>query len=185
MKENGKRPVRVLHIINQFVVGGVETWLLNVVKNLPASGYQFDFFATSPGDADFDNEIISFGCKIFKVKKSRPSFFLMYSELKKVIRENGHYDVIHSHLQYSGGAIMLLGYMLGIPVRIAHSHNDTRAKKRHLGIRFLKYGYAGLMRGLIYLFATRGIGVSSAAAEDLFGPAWDKDKRWMILPCGA
>lgn len=182
MEEKVKKHIRVLHIISSFNVGGVETWLLNVVRNLPASNYQFDFFAISPEEAAFDNEIVSLGCKIFKAKKSRPSFFSMYSDLKKVIRENGHYDAIHSHVHHFSGIVVLVGYILGVPVRIVHSHTDTRVKE-YSGST-LRRAYVGLMRILVRLFATSGIGTSSNAAEDQFGVNWAKDQRWKILPCG-
>lgn len=182
MEENREKTIRVLHIISKFNVGGIETWLLNVTKNLPDSGYHFDFFVISPGEAALNNKIISLGSKIFEGSKPQPTTFSIYTDLKKVIQKNGPYNVIHSHVHYFSGISLSVGYFLGIPIRIAHSHTDSRIKEKSKGL--LRQLYIWLMKILIRLFATRGIAVSSLAAEDLFGSDWDKSKRWAILPCG-
>jgi len=182
MEKNKNKPVRVLHVIGKFNIGGIETWLLNIVKNLPSSNYQFDFFTISTDEAVLDNEIISLGCKIFKASNPRPSFFSIYGDLKMVTRKNGPYDAIHSHVHHFSGIILFISYLLRISVRIAHSHTDTRLKEGSSNI--LRKGYIKLMRSLVYFFSTRGISVSSNAAEDQFGPNWKKDKRWIVLPCG-
>ena len=61
MEESTKKPIRILHVINKFDVGGVETWLLNVVKRLSREKYQFDFFCVFPSDELLEKEILSFG----------------------------------------------------------------------------------------------------------------------------
>ncbi len=182
MRKEKKRPIKVLHVIGGFNVGGVETWLLNVARNLPKPGYQFDFFAVSPKEAPLENEVFKLGCRIFKTKSIRPSVLSIYSDLKKVVRENGPYDVLHSHVHYFSGFIMLVGYILKIPVRIVHAHTDTRLKESHSGI--WRRAYVESMRILIHFFATKGIGGSSETAKDQFGKNWVKDARWQILPCG-
>ncbi|MFA5125317.1 MAG: glycosyltransferase [Patescibacteria group bacterium] len=182
MKDEKKRPIKVLHIIGGFNVGGIETWLLNVTRNLPASDYQFDFFAISSKEAALDNEIFKLGCKLFKSKSIQPSLFSIYDDLKKIVRENGPYDAFHSHVHYFGGFIVLVGYILKIPVRIVHSHTDTRLKESHSN--FLRRVYIESMRLLVHLFATKGVGGSSETATDQFGKNWAKDSRWQVLPCG-
>ncbi|MDD4873774.1 MAG: glycosyltransferase [Dehalococcoidales bacterium] len=182
MKDEKKRPIKVLHVIGGFNVGGVETWLLNVARNLSRTDYQFDFFAISPKEATLENEVFKLGCRIFKTKSVRPSILSIYCDLRKVVHENGPYGVLHSHVHYFNGVILFSGFLLGIPIRIAHSHIDTRVKEKPSG--FLRQCYIGLMKIFIRLFATCGIGVSSIAAEDQFGLNWKRDKRWSILPCG-
>ena len=182
MKDEKKRPIKVLHVIGGFNVGGVETWLLNVARNLSRTDYQFDFFAISPKEATLENEVFKLGCRIFKTKSVRPSILSIYGDLKKVVRENGPYDVLHSHVHYFNGFIVLVGYILKIPIRIAHAHTDTRLKESHGGIR--RRAYIESMRFFINFFATKGIGGSSETAKDQFGENWFKDARWGILPCG-
>ena len=182
MEESTKKPIRILHVINKFDVGGVETWLLNVVKRLSREKYQFDFFCVFPSDELLEKEILSFGCYIFKGSAKRCSVVSILRDLKAVVNKTDSYDVIHSHVHYFSGVIVLVGFILGIPVRIVHSHNDTRSKERSAGI--MRRIYVGLMRIVVRLFATSGIGVSRDAAEDQFGIDWAKDPRWRIFPCG-
>ena len=169
-------------MINKFDMGGVETWLINVVQNLPQRGYHFDFFAISSEEALLEKDVIKQGCQVFRGSKQRPTIFSIYNDLKKLIDRIGSYDAIHSHVHHFSGVIMLLGFFLKIPVRIVHSHSDTRFKEDSSGI--LRRAYIVFMRMSVWLFATKGIGVSSSVAEDQFGSKWKNDKRWMILPCG-
>ncbi len=182
MKEVKKKPIQVLHIVGRMNTGGIETWLINVVKHLPSEGYRFDFFAISSEEGRLDEAVFALGCRFLRGSQKRPSVTSLLKDLRKVVSQNGPYDVIHSHVHHFSGIILLIGFLLRIPVRIAHSHTDTRSKENREG--FLRRLYVELMRFCVRVFANRGIGVSSLAAEDQFGLDWKKDKRWVLLPCG-
>jgi len=182
MKEAEKKPIRVLHVVNKFDAGGVETWLLNVTSRLPAKDCRFDFFTISQEDARLDNEFLSLGCHVFKGSREKPSVISVFEDLRQIVSRKGPYDAIHSHVHHFSGVVLLMAFLLGIPVRIAHSHNDTRSKECGAGVP--RHLYVALMRFCVWLFASRGIGVSSLAAEDQFGLHWKRDERWMLLPCG-
>jgi glycosyltransferase involved in cell wall biosynthesis len=100
----------------------------------------------------------------------------------QLVKENGPYDILHSHLHHFSGFVCLLGKRSGIPMRIAHSHNDTRPKESTAGL--LRKGYLRMMKRMIFFYATHGLACSGLAAEDLFGSHWVADSRWRILYCG-
>ncbi len=99
-----------------------------------------------------------------------------------VLREHGPYDVLHGHCHRFTGLNLFLAYRAGIPIRIAHSHNDIRSLRGDWGLG--RRAYHRLMDWLIDRYATVGLAASSMAAEDLFGPGWRSDQRWRILFCG-
>ena len=82
------------------------------------------------------------------------------------MREYGPYDVLHSHVHFAGGYLLRLAARHGIPLRIAHSRNDTRTAE--LGRGWARQSYVWLMRRWIRRYANVLVAVSHGAADDLF-----------------
>jgi glycosyltransferase involved in cell wall biosynthesis len=95
-------------------------------------------------------------------------------------RSHGPYDVVHSHVHYFSGFVLALAALAGVPVRVAHAHNDTSKWNASRS----RACYAWLSCTLISAFATHGFGVTEPCARDLFGREFDKDPRWRVLPAG-
>jgi hypothetical protein len=53
---------------------------------------------------------------------------------KRILREYGPYDIVHSHVHHFSGYVLYLAKQAGVPVRIAHSHNDTSAIDAKAGL---------------------------------------------------
>jgi glycosyltransferase involved in cell wall biosynthesis len=103
-------------------------------------------------------------------------------QFKRLLREHGPYDVVHSHVHFYSGYTLRLAERCGVPMRIAHSHNDTSHFDNQAGL--LRRGYLKLMSRWIDRHATHGLAASGKAAVSLFGPAWHDDPRYQILFCG-
>jgi glycosyltransferase involved in cell wall biosynthesis len=159
--------------------GGVETWLMQVLRGLDRTRFRFDFLVHSPLCGYYDDEIVALGGRVlYCVGTSRPWKYGI--NFLKIIQEKGPYDVIHSHLHFFSGYVLWLANLAGIPRRIAHSHttHDGRANvlSRHI--------YRSMMRYLLCKYATMGLGVSPNACNALFGPNWETDSRHRVLFCG-
>ena len=99
-----------------------------------------------------------------------------------LLRRRPAFDVVHSHLDLFTGFIIFLARFAGVPVRIAHIHNDYSLTDRTAGWRHR--AYVAIMRWLVARFATQGLAVSAAAANYFFGAQWQGQPRWRILPPG-
>jgi glycosyltransferase involved in cell wall biosynthesis len=75
--------------------------------------------------------------------------------------------------------ILALAAASGVPVRIAHSHNDTRPVSSGLGLRRSAYVFG--MTRLIDWFATRRVACSDMAGDDLFRPGWKASPGASVL----
>jgi glycosyltransferase involved in cell wall biosynthesis len=75
-----------------------------------------------------------------------------------------------------------LAKQAGVPVRIAHSHNDTSAIDAKAGLH--RQLYLSLTKWSISRCSTVGLGCSCNAVADLFGAAWKTDTRWQVLDYG-
>ena len=102
--------------------------------------------------------------------------------LRRILREYGPYDVVHSHVHYFSGLVLRIAADAGVPVRIAHSHSDT--SRIDSGTAWKRRLYLGLMRRWLYRYATAGIAASDLAATALWGVDWRNTPRWRKLYCG-
>lgn len=181
MDQGSKTPVRILHAVGGMNRGGVETWLMHVLRNIDRERFRMDFMVHTMQACAYDEEIRALGSKI--IPCPTPSKPLQYAmNFKRILREHGPYDVIHSHVHHFSGFVVYLGRREGIPIRIAHSHNDTSLNDDRAGI--LRKGYLKLMAQLIRRDATKGLACSRQAAAALYGAEWESDNRWQVLYYG-
>ena len=172
------RKIRVLHVLGRMNRGGVETWLMHVLRATDRSRYQFDFFVHTTEPSVLDSEVTSLGSRIFQ--GGPPSSVLSYARrFRGVVSSQGPFDAVHAHVHHSSGMILLLAAASGVPVRIAHSHNDTRAVSANVGLRRSAYVFG--MTYLIDRFATRRVACSDVAGDDLFGPGWKESPGASVL----
>lgn len=176
-----KKEIRILHVVGGMNRGGAETWLMHVLRNIDRKRFHFDFLVHTKKHCDYDDEIRSLGSTIIPcLNPSRPWRYTR--NLYRVLRTYGPYDVIHSHVHHFSGFILRQAQKAKVPVRIAHSHNDTSITDRAAGT--LRKVYLRLMEHLIRRHATMGLACSHKAASSLFGGDWIKDSRWRVLYCG-
>jgi glycosyltransferase involved in cell wall biosynthesis len=176
-----QRPIRILHVVGGMNRGGVETWLMHVLRHIDRDRFHMDFLVHTQKPCPYDDEVRALGSKIIPcLTPAKP--WLYDRNFKRILREYGPYDIVHSHVHHFSGYVLYLAKQAGIAVRIAHSHNNTSSAEAKAGLyrRF----YLTLMEWLITRYATVGLGCSRKAASDLFKPSWEKDPRWQILYYG-
>lgn len=174
-------PVRVLHVVGRMHRAGVETWLMSLLRRLDRREVQFDFCVNTLQEQDYDSEIASLGSALFPIASYRhsPGYF---AELTRILQREGPFDVIHCHEQLRNGSILACARRAGVPVRVAHSHNDTsRQDSFQHPPRWL---FSVAMRRLIASQMTMGFSCSAVAAPSLFGSNWRRLARHQLLPYG-
>lgn len=172
------KKIKVLHIVGGMVAGGIETLLMNVYRNIDRKKFHFDFAVQTDEECFYDKEIKELGGRVIPHPKPGKSISAYIRELKKTIETYGPYDVIHSHVLFFSGISLKIASQLGIPIRIAHSHNTHDSRKDNL----LRNFYRKYMRSLIKKHATAMFGCSGEACEYLFGENCWKDQRVKFLP---
>ena len=164
------RPLRVLHVLGQMNPGGVENWLLNVFRTPHHSAVRFDVMVHQAAEGAYDAELRELGIGIHHNTgfRSLPRYYRRFREIAVAAR----YDVVHSHVHHYSAIVLACAAALGIPARIAHSHNDTQAADRTAGTA--RRAYLTAMRALLRVSATKGVACSRVAAAALFGERWQR-----------
>jgi glycosyltransferase involved in cell wall biosynthesis len=157
-------------------MGGAETWLVQVARYFDRERICLDVAVNSPADSPYAAALRQNGSRICACPSlSNPLAYA--SGFLRILKENGPYDVVHSHLQLFNGLVMRLAHSAGVPVRIAHSRNSADGKRLTLPRR----AYRGLMRHWISRHATDLLAVSRSAALGAFGPKYGSEEHCRLL----
>lgn len=174
-------PIRVLHVLGSLAVGGVETWLTQVVTHLDRDRIASDFLLHAEDPGEYAREVTAAGCRIFSGPYTRsPGRYARV--LREVLTSAGRYHVVHSHVHHFSGYVLRGAHAAGVPVRIGHSHSDTLAADATASLP--RRAYLRFMRGELLRHMTTGLAASREAARALFGAAWEADPRVRVLHCG-
>jgi len=174
-------PIRILHVVGGMTRGGVETWLMRVLRGIDRRRFRIDFLVHTHNSCDYDEEVRSLGSRILVCP--HPSRPLHYARtFREVLRTHGRYDVVHSHVHYYSGFVLRLAHSAGVPTRISHSHSDTSRADGTASL--FRRVYLSVSRAWIFKHATHRLAASRSAARALFGPHWQADPRHRILYCG-
>lgn len=183
------KPLRILHVVGGMDRGGVETWLMHVLRQLKANSvaqddrcqFQMDFLTPDDRHYAYTDELKSLGSRIFPCLD--PAHPWQYgTNFKRISDQHGPYDLIHVHIHLFSGYVLYLAARSGIKARIIHSHTDTSSIDSTA--TWLRQIYNAVMKWSIAKYATKGLVASHAAGVDLLGPRWQQDSRWQALACG-
>ncbi len=170
-------PIRVLHVLGSLDIGGVERWLLACVKAMDRDRFQLSIMVHRRRPGILEPEFRECGVDIVRCPGPRP----LHSYSRRflhILRLEGGYDIVHSHVHLFSGYVVLLAQLAGVRARIAHAHSDT--SRQETAWSPARRIYAALMRRLLRHSANGRIAASCEAGRALFGA----DARWSVHYCG-
>lgn len=122
--------LRVLHVVTYMGRGGLETMLMNYYRNIDRNRLQFDFLVHREFEADYDQEIISLGGRIYRLPKLNPFSLDYCKKIDEFFANHKEYKIVHSHLDCMAGIPLKYAKKHGVPIRIAHAHNSNQTKDK-------------------------------------------------------
>ena len=172
---------RILHVVSSLERGGIEIWLIDILRRLKPPDYQMDFLVLQESQGALAPDASRLGSRVVTCPRHR-NLWKVWRCFADTLRRYGPYDVVHCHSHHFSGIVVRLASFCGVAVRIVHSHNDTRGVEASAG--FPRRLYLSWMRHWIRRYATWRVGVSRESAEDLFGARWQRDRRTCVIHCG-
>ena len=103
---------------------GITGVILNLYKKIDKRQIQMDFVATDHKTEDWVKEfLIDSGSNLYEIDKTYKHIIKYIYDLARIVK---NYDVIHVHGNSSSMVFELLAAkIVGVKIRIAHSHNTT------------------------------------------------------------
>jgi glycosyltransferase EpsF len=186
---SNSKQIRVCQVLHGIVGGGSEQVVLNYCSRMRDIHFDLLFqYDPNPQILERFNEA-GINCIQIPDKVHHPlkHLWTMFKFFKQ-----GHYDVVHSHLDwYMNSFVCFLAMLAGVKKRIAH-HHQAYTFDRHSGLRAGISGssFRALTRNLLCsifripckLFATHWLACGEAAAINGWGKSAVKKGKVTILP---
>ncbi len=176
--KDGPGPVRVLHALACLNLGGIETWLMEIMRHTSRQDLTIDVCTTLEVDGAYDKEFLALGGHIHRCPLHRNPW-AFGRRLEQLLRTR-RYDVVHSHLSYFSGFVLRAAARAGVPIRIAHNH--TTGDLAAGGV--LRPLYRHWMYRWIEKYGTDFVAASKASLASFWGTNWQSDARKRVLYCG-
>ena len=162
-----REPIRVLNITRVFQAAGIESFIMNMYRNIDRDKVQFDFLVMKDEKGCYDDEIDGLGGKRYYIDvKPKNTFIRIIHEsikLYKFLKKN-KYQIIHVHYTTPLRAPYLLAAKkAGVPVRIYHSHSAEVSGKSGMKLKIYNF-----FRKKITQWGTDWFACSNAAAEWMY-----------------
>lgn len=91
-----ERRIKVLHVVGALNLGGAETMIMNIFRNIDRTRFQFDFYLSGNTGGFYEEEAKELGGRIVNVGRRKQHPFRYCIELFRLIRRE-KYDVIQIH----------------------------------------------------------------------------------------
>lgn len=168
--------LRVLHITEMLSAAGIESFIMNMYRNIDRNKVQFDFLGLRNQKEFYDDEVKKLGGRKYYVHSKKNNTWMRIldeaNQIEKFLKEN-HYDIVHIHYTTPLRAPYLLAAKkAGVGTRIYHAHSAAISGKSKLKMMVYEY-----YRKKIIEWGTDWVGCSRAAAEWIFPQKYvDSDK---------
>lgn len=175
MKGVFEMPLRVLHVVTSMDVGGIETMLMNIYRNIDTSKVQFDFLFHRNIPSYYDEEIKKLGGNIYRVEPAGVfNFFTYLKSLKNFFSDDCRHLIVHSHVSIISFFVLKEAFKHQVPFRLAHSHEAHKSLKEH---RLLRRPLIMMIKPLVNKVCNFRFGCGVDAGRWLFGP----DKEFYVI----
>lgn len=169
------KKLRVLRIMGECKIGGVETIALNYYKNINHDKISMDFLFYGESHEKFSNELKKHGDKVYNVTDYRDGMIKSIKEIKNIVKQ-GNYDIVHSQLNALNFFPLLGAKLGGCKVRIASNHSTANLK-----YEFKKSVIKYLLRPTCGMLATDYASCSEYAGKWAFGKRKQRSGKIKVI----
>lgn len=155
--------IKVLHILESMNCGGIETFLINIYRNINREKIQFDFLTLNDDKFFYEDEVRKLGGNIYRYEQKSTKFVSHTFNIIKTLKTKGPYQVVHVHYTNFNGFALFLAWLYGIKIRISHAHIINKKSGK-----IFKDIYNFFFNKMIPVFATNKFACSQEAGIMLY-----------------
>ena len=170
------QPTIVLHVVGRLDIGGAESRIMDLYRNIDREKVQFHFMQHTSDKCAFEEEVLSLGGKVYHVprfnvknyfeyKKAWKEFFAVHPEIK----------VVHGHMTSTAAIYLPIAKKAGVQVTIAHA--------RSAGVDpGIKGKITNFLRRNLYKKCDYRFTCSKLAGEAVFGNQKEEKRKAKFIP---
>lgn len=171
-----EKPIIVLHVVGRLDIGGAESRIMDLYRNIDRDKVQFHFMQHTADRCAFEDEVESLGGKVYHVprfnvknyfayKKEWMDFFIQHPEIK----------VVQGHMTSTAAIYLPIAKKAGVEIAIAHARSaGVDPGLKGMLTRFLR---RDLYKKCDYRFTC-----SEMAGDAVFGNQQDQAKKAIFIP---
>lgn len=124
-KKNNSYPIKVLAVVCQMNRGGLESRLMDILRNIDHSKVCIDIYTYRLEPGIMDEEVKRLGSTIYYNKPLKATNCFQYVEYFKLfLLKHPEYKIVHAHQNAWCSVFCKGAFLAGVPVRIAHSRTS-------------------------------------------------------------
>jgi len=145
-------------------VGGIETYIMNLLRHLDTDKYKLCFPYIK--NMAYHDEIVALGGEILpELPRSRRTLWKYYHSWKSLIVKEKIDAIYYNDCDIVSLSLLRIAKKAGVPIRIFHAHNSSNTKKRNI-VHRLSQVYNRVCVGNV---ATDLLACSANAGDFIFG----------------
>ncbi len=179
MSDN-KKLIKVLHITSGISTEGIGTFVLNTFEHINKEKVEMSVALATDWKQHYEERIKNQGGKIYRtaeIGKGVSGIIKHFVNLIRILKKEGPFDVVHSHMDFFNGLNVLAAFIAGVPIRISHAHLSVDKKLN----RLYKRVYNFIMKLLIGIFANHKLGCSKKANDYMNDLGFQKNKSKVLM----
>lgn len=162
-----KKKVLIVNDVLQY--GGSDLVAVRLQQNLDKEKFECVYCVRHSYKGSYEPQLEKTGVRIIHQPDEQLGYIKSYKFYKNLFKKE-HFDIVHSHLLFYSGLVLLAAKKCGIKKRVAHSHFSQPLELSTSKLnKIIKVFYHFIMRLLLVFAATDIIGCSKACGEYLAG----------------
>lgn len=160
--ENEKKMIRVVHVLGNLSVGGVESFIMSIYRQMDREKIQFDFIVHRLENEAYRKEIEDLGGRIFILDRLDFKNPLKYiRDLDKILEDHKEISILHCHFRGTEALILKRAKKHGL-MTISHNHGAQNYSKIKSFIR-------DIFKKDIIKYSDIRLACSNEAGSNLYG----------------
>ena len=119
-----EKKIVVLQVLSCLELGGAESRVMDLCRNMKDSGIQYDFLLHDAGPDHYEEEAVRLGCRIYRVPRFRfLNYFSYCRALQNFFKEHSEIDIVQGHMTSTAAIYLPIAKKCGVKATIAHARS--------------------------------------------------------------
>ena len=169
-------PIIVLHVVGRLDIGGAESRIMDLYRNIDREKVQFHFVQHTSDRCAFEEEVERLGGKVYSVPRFNVKNYISYKKAwKNLFQAHPEIKVVQGHMTSTAAIYLPIAQKAGVEITIAHA--------RSAGVDPGLKGYlTRLLRRNLYEKCDYRFTCSEMAGESVFGDQKQISRKAIFIP---
>ena len=118
------QPIIVLHVVGRLDIGGAESRIMDMYRNIDREKVQFHFMQHTKDRCAFEDEVESLGGKVYHVPRFNVKNYVTYKKAwRDFFKAHPEIKVVQGHMTSTAAIYLPIAKKAGVEVTIAHARS--------------------------------------------------------------